>query len=265
MRDVTGGRRGEVHPRQRRTCARTCPTRSWCGGSRRRRRAGVPRAVARYGPVVWAVCRRLLRNHHDAEDAFQATLLVFVAAEGRRPARRGRGRRVAARGRVPRGFARAPSAPGAEPDGSGTGRRPARRRARRTHRARGRSLRCTRNSPGCPKSTAPCSCCAASKGLSRDEAATRSVGPSTGQARPRTGRELLRSRLARGIVLGRVRCSPGARSPAAAVPPPLVEAAVRHATGTAPPVAVSFLANGVTRTMWIAKWKWAVVRARRSC
>ena len=34
--------------------------------------------VARYGPVVWAVCRRLVRNHHDAEDAFQATLLVFA-------------------------------------------------------------------------------------------------------------------------------------------------------------------------------------------
>jgi RNA polymerase sigma factor (sigma-70 family) len=67
LRNTALSERAELTDAQLLDCLVTC-----------REPAAVAALVQRHGSMVWGVCRRILHNYHDAEDAFQATFLVLV-------------------------------------------------------------------------------------------------------------------------------------------------------------------------------------------
>ena len=220
--------------------------------------------VWRHGPMVLGVCRRILRNRHDAEDACQATLLALarkapsIAKGGsvgswlfkvaRRVALRARTQalRRARREAPVAGLAAAPDTRTADPDRHELG--PV--LDEELHRLP-------------EKYRTPVVLCYL-EGLTNDEAARHLRCPvGTVKTRLARARELLSSRLTRrGLAPGVGLFTGAAFTPSAALSAGLVGGAVRAAVyvvsgqrtaAGAVPARVAILTEGVLRTMTMAK------------
>jgi RNA polymerase sigma factor (sigma-70 family) len=212
--------------------------------------------LRRHGPMVLAVCRRVLRNEQDAEDAFQATFLVLLrrgasvrprsmvgnflygvayrtALAARRSALRRRAREAAA---LPR------PAPQADP-WEGVREALDREVARLPDRYRAPLVLCDL------------------EGKTRSEAARQLGWPEgTVASRLARSRKILARRMARyGIVLSAPVWAAivGAGMASAAVPPGLILSTARAVATGVLPAPVAALTQGVLRTMLLAKVKLA--------
>ncbi len=206
--------------------------------------------VARHGPMVLGVCRRVLAEPTDAEDAFQATFLVLVRKAGTlrdrdrlapwlygvayRVARRARAASRRSRGRSELGERE----PAIEPD-------PAADLERREALA-ALDEELARLPEKYRSSIVLCDL----EGLTYDEAARRLGCPlGTLKSRLASARDRLRRRLVRRGVASAVAAP-------AAVPPGLlratVKAVVRPAAGVVP-ASVSSLIEGVLTTMFLSR------------
>jgi RNA polymerase sigma factor (sigma-70 family) len=206
--------------------------------------------VARYGPMVLGVCRRLLADPNDVDDAFQATFLVLVkrAHAIREPELLGHwlygvAHRVAARARADvarrwsrqEGGAEMVAAPGdgPAPDDHGPELHEEVRRLPEKYRA-------------------PVVLCYL-EGRTHEEAARLLCWPvGTVKGRLARARDLLRRRLTRrglAVPAGMIAASL-ARDARAAVPPELLEATVRAAMGVAAGRAVAAGLASATAAAW---------------
>jgi RNA polymerase sigma factor (sigma-70 family) len=217
--------------------------------------------VRRHGGMVFGVCRRLLRNAHDAEDAFQATFLVLVRS----------GSAVRQLGSVASwlyGVARRTALEAR--------RSAARRRVKEAGAMRGSAV----SADSCDdlrevldeeiarlpeKFRAPLVLCDL-EGKTRREAAKHLGCPEgTVASRLALARKTLGSRLARrGVTVpaGMLTVLVGEEAAAAAVPPGLIGSTVRVAVGRAVvPPGVAPLVKGVLTTMLLKKLKSGTVLA----
>jgi RNA polymerase sigma factor (sigma-70 family) len=228
--------------------------------------------VERHGPMVLNLCRSILRDHHDAQDAFQAVFLVLArkasaigrkdslgnwlygvayrtALKARTSAARRRRHEQRSAGMVPEGFI---------PDTDG-------------HESR--AVLCEEISRLPEKYRAPVVLCHL-EGMSREMAAAQLRCPAnTVGVRLMRARERLRTRLTRrGLVFPATLLAAGLRpgSATAAAPPALVDATIRTAMRcvagrtTASGAASTFvvtLAEGVLKTMILTNLKTAVLGA----
>src|SRR5438105_2120404 len=232
---------------------------------RRRVESAFAILLPRHGPMVLAVCRRILDNLHDAEDAFQATFLVLVRKAG--SIRKcdslaswlyGVAQRVAVKARARTARRR-----------SQEGRAAAMPHQEQSNDMTWQDLRpiLDEELAGLPeKYRAPLVlCCLESK--TQEQAAAELGCPRTSLAsRIARARHLLRERLARrGVIIpaGLLATALAHETAQAAVPALLtiatVRAALRISSGHAPAGAVStqtfMLADGVVKAMSATRWK----------
>jgi RNA polymerase sigma factor (sigma-70 family) len=212
--------------------------------------------VARHGPMVLGVCRRLLADPLDVEDAFQATFLVLVRRAGSlrdrdrlAPWLFGVARRVAARARADLARRRDREGPGVDEIADREVNNPA--------RELGRAL--VEEIDRLPSSLREpiLLCCV--EDLSYDEAADR-LGSTAPAIRGRLARARirLRDRLTRrgfAPTIAALGALLTAEASSAAVPSRLLLTTIQVAKAGAVPAGVGTLAEGVIRTMILTKSK----------
>jgi RNA polymerase sigma factor (sigma-70 family) len=230
---------------------------------RRRDEAAFAALVRRHGPMVLAVCRRLLADAHDAEDAFQATFLVLArkASSLGRPERLGNwlygvAYRTALKARSHVARRRLREQPLADVPVAGGVADLVWRELRPILDEELERLP--------EKYRTPIILCYL-EGVSKRDAARRLGWPEgTLSTRLHRARALLRGRLTRrGLALsaGVVSAALAQGAAPAAVPAPLMAAAslVAASRGAAVPAPVLVLAEGVLRAMWWNKVKLSAV------
>ncbi len=219
--------------------------------------------VDRHGAMVWGICRRVLRDVHEAEDAFQATFLILVRKAGsvrvdgslgrwlygvaHRVARRARTRAVRREAPMTKSNSSAPADPAHESELEDL-----------------RNILDQELNRLPPKYRCPVELCHL-QGLTYNEAAQRLNWPvATVKSRLTRGRRQMRERLVRrGLAPGAVAAATALTSEArSAVPQGLIHGTVRAASSGAAgvvPAAVIDLVEGALKMMAWEKLKMAAI------